>query len=325
MPQPARKWGRPATVPHMPTVAADAAVWEEAASRFLTRCRAKDLTPKSLALYAHVLAGDPQVDSSRVDRLGHFRREHGIRRVDEFTGEHLQAFEAELFEVGLSNSTVLTFHRTIKTFLRFCADSGLAVDPSALAVSGPMSDNRRPDTFTDADVARLLAGASRLRDRTIIETFRHTGVRLEELCGLNVGDVIEGPGLPLLAVHGKGGKDRYVPLDTKTVKMSAKLRKYIEKERKAAGPAEPLFVGRQGERLGDTAVKSMLQRLGHSVGVEHCHAHRFRHTFATRALGAGADALELQQALGHASLTMVSRYVHHDATSLSRAWAKLDT
>jgi integrase/recombinase XerD len=67
------------------------------------------------------------------------------------------------------------------------------------------------------------------------------------------------------------------------------------------------------------ALKSLLVRLGKDVGVE-CHAHKFRHTFASRAIADGVDPITLQRVLGHTTLTMVSRYVHYSPTDLLEAW-----
>jgi integrase/recombinase XerD len=68
-------------------------------------------------------------------------------------------------------------------------------------------------------------------------------------------------------------------------------------------------------------VYQVLHRLDQATGI-HTHPHKFRHTFATRALAAGVDSLVLQRALGHTSLAMVNVYVHHDASSMLDAWRR---
>jgi len=64
---------------------------------------------------------------------------------------------------------------------------------------------------------------------------------------------------------------------------------------------------------------SMLQRLSEATGI-HAHPHKFRHTFASRALAAGIDSLVLQRVLGHTTLAMVNRYVHFQSSDMLRAW-----
>jgi integrase len=72
-------------------------------------------------------------------------------------------------------------------------------------------------------------------------------------------------------------------------------------------------------RLDREAVKSVLDRLGQDAG-DNCHAHKFRHTFASRAIADGVDPLTLQRVLGHTTLEMMSRYVHYSAADLLNAW-----
>jgi site-specific recombinase XerD len=71
--------------------------------------------------------------------------------------------------------------------------------------------------------------------------------------------------------------------------------------------------------LDREAVKSILVRVGEGAGV-HCHAHKFRHTFASQAITNGVDPITLQGVLGHTTLEMVSRYVHYSAADLLEAW-----
>ena len=66
-------------------------------------------------------------------------------------------------------------------------------------------------------------------------------------------------------------------------------------------------------------MKSILDRLGEEANV-HCHAHKFRHTMASRAIADGVDPITLQRVLGHTTLEMVSRYVHYSAADLLDAW-----
>jgi hypothetical protein len=74
-----------------------------------------------------------------------------------------------------------------------------------------------------------------------------------------------------------------------------------------------------GQPLTPQGLKALLVRLGKETGI-HVHAHKFRHTFASRAIAAGVDPITLQRVLGHTTLTMVSRYVHYSPTDLLDAW-----
>ena len=125
--------------------------------------------------------------------------------------------------------------------------------------------------------------------------------------------------------QGKGRKDRVVPLDTPEYRLSRKISAYIRDVRPQRAKRRELFLSITRDPPGDyppmtdEALKTMLRRLGQETGV-HCHAHKFRHTFATRAVAAGVDVLALQRVLGHTTLAMTSRYAQHSPNSLVDAW-----
>ena len=118
--------------------------------------------------------------------------------------------------------------------------------------------------------------------------------------------------------QGKGRKDRHVPLDDDIYR---ELQTYLRPVR-PSGPGA-VFIARRmnGEirPMTGESPKTVLRRIGEDAGV-HCHAHKFRHTFPSRAITNGVDPITLQRVLGHTTLQMVSRYVHYSATDLVRAW-----
>src|SRR5207245_6799413 len=110
------------------------------------------------------------------------------------------------------------------------------------------------------------------------------------------------------------------------VRMSKRLRDYIRQERGAAAASSALFVTRRSrdgvyEPLSGRAVQLMMRRISKDTGIR-VHPHKFRHTFATRALSAGVDVMALQRVLGHTTLAMVSRYVHYQKSDLIEAWRR---
>src|ERR1017187_3053123 len=117
---------------------------------------------------------------------------------------------------------------------------------------------------------------------------------------------------------------RHNGADWKKIKVidadfSKRLTAYIAKDHRAGSPR--LFTSLRGASvaLDREAVKSILDRVGQGAAV-HCHAHKFRHTFASRAIADGVDPIPLQRVLGHTTLEMVARYVHYSAADLLDAW-----
>lgn len=117
-----------------------------------------------------------------------------------------------------------------------------------------------------------------------------------------------------------------MPLDTGRVRLSKKLRDYMRQERPEAAGAPSLFLTRRSrdgvyEPLSRRAVQLMMRRISMDTGIR-VHPHKFRHSFATRALTAGVDVMALQRVLGHTTLAMVSRYVHYQKADLIEAWRR---
>lgn len=103
--------------------------------------------------------------------------------------------------------------------------------------------------------------------------------------------------------------------------------RYSLKSRRKDSEERTLFLSTRGGQGGTggplttRGIQIVLYRLGQKTGI-HVHPHKFRHTFATRALSAGVDVMALQRALGHSTLAMVSRYVHYQRDDLLEAWRR---
>lgn len=307
-----------AAVRSAPAARSSAMSWQEAVDAFLAAKRGENLSSATLENYAWHLTGA---------RAQTFLQDHGITSPRQLTAEALETLQAELLDAGVSPALAHAFHRVWKNFAGFCIRRGYGASPEVLAVKAPKQPMREPETFSVEDERRIFAGARSPRDRLIMELLLRTGLRLEELCNLRVDDIVDGPeGAYLRVRQGKGGKDRIVPLDTPRVKLSRTLRQYIVHVRPSDTSSPVLFLttrkkGDEYEPLSRRGVQLMMRRLTETTGI-HVHPHKFRHTFATRALAAGVDVMALQRVLGHTTLAMVSRYVHYQRHDLIDAWSK---
>jgi site-specific recombinase XerD len=163
-----------------------------------------------------------------------------------------------------------------------------------------------------------------IRDLAVVATFCVTGIREAEAVGLDLGSLSGEPGARRLEVIGKGGKARPIPIDATLDQVLAAY----QRERGARfprhdldHPATPLFVDVRGRRLSVDQVRYLVDRLYVRAGIRAqvpagALVHALRHTFATSALEAGADVVELQELLGHASLETTRRYLSATAQGL---------
>ncbi|WP_437962195.1 tyrosine recombinase XerC [Sorangium sp. So ce119] len=206
-----------------------------------------------------------------------------------------------------------------RALLRYLERRG-EVDKNAAAQLALPKVRRPLPTFLDVDAAAEVMEipgaetAEGLRDRAILETLYGAGLRVSELCGLDLAHVDRQPSKASVRVIGKGDKERIVPLGSHAL---AAIERYLERRAELADPTtgardpRALFLSRRGARIGVRRVQALVQRYGAlGAGRADLHPHALRHTCATHLLDGGADLRAIQKLLGHASLATTQRYTH---------------
>jgi integrase/recombinase XerC len=216
----------------------------------------------------------------------------------------------------------------LRSFFCFLVREGACpFDPTA-GISAPRVPRRLPNPLQVDDCATLVdapaadpGSLADLRNRALVELLYGAGLRVGEVASLDVRDVDLRSGD--VRVLGKGGKERVVPLPS--VARDA-LRTWID-SRKAPGIlAEPLFIAlrprRDGvRRLGVRDIRRVLRARAQRVGIaDRVHPHRLRHSYATHLLDMGADLREIQELLGHASLSTTEKYTAVSAERLMEVY-----
>lgn len=314
----------------------EAILWDVAVEAFLAECTRLNLSPKTVTLYRHQLAGS---------RITTFLDDHGIRSVGEFDGAALAAFEAELGGCGLSATTVRIYHGTLRSLLAFSAGRGWNRHRETVTAVKPP---RRPEPlrtgYSTAEMAAIYAATARTnapaRDRMLIEFMARTGARREEVCNVFLTDIEEIPGhgaivriTPSQGRRTKNMKGRIVPLDTPGDQFSMRLFRYIRRDRPTDTRQPYLFLSTRRTTRDDrgrldyapltgSGVLQICEQVGALCRPDpiHVHPHRFRHHFALQALRAGLDGFALQKALGHSTMDMVRKYLNSSENDLLEAW-----
>ena len=158
----------------------------------------------------------------------------------------------------------------------------------------PRRDRMLPRVLTEEQVSTILNGVESKRDRAILEVLYAGGLRVSELVGLDLSDI----GDAYVKVFGKGGRERICPIGRKAVDA---IRAYIAERGKEPGA---LFLNCHGNRLSDRAVRILLDKY---AGVN---PHALRHSYATHLIDHGADVRDVQELLGHRSITSTQIYTH---------------
>ena len=154
-------------------------------------------------------------------------------------------------------------------------------------------------------------------DWAIIELLYATGIRVGELCSIDLGDLDLDS--RTVRVLGKGSKERVVPFG---VPAALAVREWIAVRDRLAGDGAALFVGSRGARIGQRAVRTIVERITIDAGGPRLAPHGLRHTAATHVLEGGADLRAVQELLGHASLDTTQRYTHVSVERLRATFAQ---
>ena len=247
----------------------------------------------------------------------------GVASPTEVDRVVLRRYVARLATDGLAKRSVARKVSSLRRYFGYLRVAGvLAIDPS-VSLRAPAGDSRLPRVLDHDDVSRLLDGPTpqdephwrRLRDDAVLEVLYGSGVRVGELCGLDV-DSLDLPG-GAMSVWGKGSKQRRVPLSQPAI---GALRAWIAIRRDVvadtAGAA--LFANERGVRLTPRDVRRIVDRRSPRP----THPHALRHSFATHLLDGGADLRAVQELLGHADVATTQRYTHISNHRLREAYAE---
>lgn len=205
--------------------------------------------------------------------------------------------------------------------LKFLYGVTLKRDWNIVLIPLKKKSKRLPVVLSREEVARLYKAASYLKHRVMLLTLYSKGMRASELVHLKVTD-IDSERMLIRINQGKGGRDRYVPLSEKLLKV---LRVYwLSAEPK---PKMWLFPGYGDDLpLSRHSVQKMILKVRKDAGIKKCvTTHTMRHTYATHMLEDGEDILTIQLLLGHRSLRTTGKYLHVSRGHLKNTKTPLDT
>ena len=273
----------------------------------------RDLSKHSVRAYL----GDIADLLDHLTRLGHDADLNGL----DIRG--LRSWLAKQQSLGKARSTMARRATAARVFTAWAQRTGrIATDPGALLAS-PKPHKTLPGVLGQADTRAVLDAAAvaaddgspvGLRDLAIMELLYATGIRVGELCALDVDEVDSSR--RVVRVFGKGRKERSVPYG---VPAAAALETWIRTARPqliqpGSGPA--LFLGARGGRIDQRTVRRLVHARIDAVDAPDLSPHGLRHTAATHLLEGGADLRSVQELLGHASLATTQVYTRTDAARL---------
>jgi len=243
------------------------------------------------------------------------------------TTRHLRGYVAWLHEQGYSKTTIARRIASARSWLRFLCRRGIISTNAAEGLRAPKQDKKLPHFMTEADVGKLLAldpgdHALGCRDKAILETLYSAGLRVGELCGLQVKDIDFDEGI--LTVRGKGRKERLALLGEAARDALNTWLKHREVFLTALGKlTTAVFLNKNGGPLTVRSIGRVLEKYLLQAGLDpRSTPHTLRHTFATHLLDAGADIRGVQELLGHKNLATTQIYTHVSTQRLQDSYHK---
>ena len=253
---------------------------------------------------------------------------------------HLERNDFRLFlrQLGrkeLSQAAIRLRFSALNSFYKFLMRRGLVESSPVKDVTLPKPAKRLPQFLTIDQMNALLdapmqelsakAGTKRkvnqvpsLRDRAILETIYSCGLRIGEICRMLAGEIE--PDDLVVNVHGKGKKERQVPIGRAAVEA---IRLYWERLAKPPTLDEPVFFASEKKRsaIYPRLVQLRLKKYLTVCGLDPTLTpHKLRHSYATHMLDAGADLRSVQEMLGHANLTTTQVYTHVTTERIKQAY-----
>jgi integrase/recombinase XerC len=289
----------------------------------LARFSAAEDLRAAIGLWAAWLAGERRASAHTVAAYGrdlalfldfltqHLGEPPSLAAIDGLRPADFRAYLAHRAHEGIERQSLARALSVLRGFLRFLQRRRLAATTALAALRSPKLPHSVPKPLTVEDAARSLDSAGELganrwlrkRDTAILVLLYGCGLRLSEALGLTRGQAPLGE---MLAITGKGGKQRLVPV---LPAVRGAIADYLADCPYDLTKEGPLFVGSRGGPLNPRLVQRQIAALRPRLGLpETASPHALRHSFATHLLSAGGDLRAIQELLGHASLSTTQRY-----------------
>lgn len=269
--------------------------------KFLAWKATEGKSPKTLRLYKFTI-------QKALSTIG--------KRVYDITETDIFLYIAEVKSRGKSNVYLNNIRLNLSSFFNWLYSKDFIKTNPIKGISSIKTKKEIKTAFTDVDLELLKLNAGNPRDIAIIEFLYSSGVRVSEMCSLNIADVdfVE----KTAKVCGKGNKERIVYLSTTCVYY---LRRYLATRNDTE---EALFVGiRNKKRIHDFTVQAMLKKLGVECNIKKVHPHKFRRTLATNLLKKGMSIEEVCKILGHASINTTMIYCNLDNQLIKNEYMRI--
>lgn len=260
---------------------------------------------------------------SDVQKFVRYLEIEGLERPPlEVQPDDLIRFVHWVNDLGLEATSQARLIAGLRAFYKFLLlEDLLDTDPTEL-LETPRLHRKMPEVLSVHEIQQMLAAIDLsdplgLRNRAILETLYACGLRVSELVHLRRTNLFLAAGF--IKVHGKGNKERLVPIGSEAVKYLGQYLEHVlaKQDNIKPGHENYVFLNRRGAHLSRVMVFYIIKDLAQQAGIsKNISPHTFRHSFATHLVEGGADLKAVQDMLGHESITTTEIYTHLDTEYL---------
>ena len=251
----------------------------------------------------------------------------GIVEFNQLEIEHIRSWLANLQSTGIARATLTRRIVSIRAFTNWAAANGWLTSDLGANLAIPKPHRVLPEVLNVDEAATVIKSlevrvaeeptALNYRDLAILEVLYGSGIRVSELCGLDLGDIDNSRNT--LNVIGKANKQRVVPLGIPAMTALSNYLKNGRGEFVNQLSQSAVFLGSRGKRIDQRTVRQIVYEAMKAVGAS-MGPHGLRHSAATHLLEGGADLRTVQEILGHASLATTQIYTHVSTERLQKAF-----
>lgn len=258
-----------------------------------------------------------------IKQLTHYCLKQDLKSWEVIQATDIRNHIANRHRKGIGSKSLQRELSAIRSFYNYLLKKHVVSNNPAKHIRAPKQERKLPKVLDVDQIFGVLEtkpnSTLEIRDLAMFELFYSSGLRLSELANLNLMDInLTEHEHSLRVRHGKGGKQRDLPIGSKAITAIKTWLSY-----RTETTDEALFISNKGTRLGQRSIQLRLDRWCKKAGlVEHVHPHMLRHSFASHLLESSQDIRAVQELLGHSNLSTTQIYTHLDFQHLTEVYDK---
>ena len=247
-----------------------------------------------------------------------------IKNLSDVKSTHIRDYIRVLSDGGMAPASISRIISSIRTYYRFLSSENILDENPVLLINNPKLPKKLPDVLSEKEISLIINAIQESsqfyqRDKAIIELLYSCGIRVTELCNLEMSNLFIDE--DLIRVMGKGNKERLLPLGVRSKKYLDDYIKHSRNSHIKKSGSSFVFVSKNGNQLTRAMINIILNKWTQVSGLKKSVSpHKLRHSFATHLLEGGADLRFVQALLGHSDISTTQIYTHIDKHYLKEVY-----